>query len=111
MKGESLPKLYQTADPIAPSYQNRPKKYWTLCSPEPSLKHEREAESLCSESQNMTRFRSPPADWGRQLSQPSVTGLMRSAPARGLRGEEIPRNIAEFRAQNKYDPRDANRSG
>jgi len=49
MNGGSLSNLFQPEDPIAPSYQNAPQKYWTLCSPEPSLEHEREAKSLCSE--------------------------------------------------------------
>ncbi len=49
MNGGSLPNLFQPADPIAPSYQNAPQKYWTLCSPEPSLEHEREANLLRSE--------------------------------------------------------------
>jgi hypothetical protein len=83
MKGGCLPKLCQTADPIAPSYQNGPQKYWTLCSPKPSLKHECEADSLCGESQNMTRFRSPPADSGRQSSQPQRDSTAKRAPARG----------------------------
>jgi len=43
MNGGSLSNLFQPADPIAPSYQNTPQKYWTLCSAEPSLEHEREA--------------------------------------------------------------------
>ncbi len=49
MNGGSLPNLFQPADPIAPSYQNASQKYWTLCSPEPSLEHEREANPLRSE--------------------------------------------------------------
>ncbi len=49
MNGGSLSNLFQPEDPIAPSYQNAPQKYWTLCSPEPSLEHEREAKPLRSE--------------------------------------------------------------
>ena len=52
---------------------------------------------MCSESQNMTRFRSPPADSGRQLSQPQRDWpYAKRAPARGLREEEVLRDIAEF---------------
>jgi hypothetical protein len=53
----------------------------------------------------MTRFRFPPADSGSQLSESQRDwAYEKRALARGLREEEVPRNIAEFRAQDKYDP-------
>ena len=55
----------------------------------------------------MTRFRSPPADSGCQLSQSKRDwAYAKRSLARGLHEEEVLRNIAEFRAQNKYDPQD-----
>jgi len=57
------------------------------------------------ESQDMTRFRSPPADSGSQLSQSQRDWVYaKRALARGLREEEVLRNTAEVPSTRQVRP-------